>query len=190
MNPVKSISILAAGVLIAYRISVQAAGSFIFDSVIDVIIYFCSLCLVVFVIRHDARTYRQTKNILSYTPTICFIVMVGFCCSLQYYYYRREHVPVLVYGNYDGDYNGTSIALRNDGTYQVNNYCLGDCFFYGKYTMRDSIVTLDRDLIDNVVTRHLVIRRSETAIIQVDTNGQELTEYDRFRLIKDNRSNK
>ena len=54
--------------------------------------------------------------------------------------------------NYDGDINGFSLEFRKDGTYKFCNYSvLGGKYFRGKYLLKDSIITLDRNNIDDVI---------------------------------------
>ena len=85
--------------------------------------------------------------------------------------------------NYDGDINGFSLEFRKDGTYKFCNYSvLGGKYFRGKYLLKDSIITLDRNNIDDVIkSNQLAIRKisenykgREYKIVQINKNHQRI----------------
>ena len=100
--------------------------------------------------------------------------------------------------NYDGDINGFSLEFRKDGTYKFCNYSvLGGKYFRGKYLLKDSIITLDRNNIDDVIkSNQLAIRKisenykgREYKIVQINKNHQRIeNEYFDFVITIDKRN--
>ena len=94
--------------------------------------------------------------------------------------------------------------FKTDGNYvMANGSGLGQSYFYGTYSIKDSVITLDKSNIDNCIkTNKLVIRtenyypKDSTDLIksnanyitQVDSNGNEIDREFRFRVTEDNRN--
>ena len=116
------------------------------------------------------------------------------------FWYKCEKMdisPIILRANYDGDVNGFSLEFREDGTYKFFNYSFfGGKYYRGKYTLRDSILILDKNNIDNVIrTNKLVIRnfndnvgKKISRIVQIDNNHNHIEEqYFDFIVSEDNR---
>jgi len=80
------------------------------------------------------------------------------------------------------DLSGASIDFRKDGTYKLSCYSIfGADFFRGRYTIKDSIIILDRSDIDGIIkSNRLVIRAGNSAhdekeIYQLDAESNVLT---------------
>jgi len=105
--------------------------------------------------------------------------------------------PIILRANYDGDVNGFSLEFREDGTYKFFNYSFfGGKYYRGKYILRDGILILDKNNIDNVIrTNKLVIRnfndnvgKKISRIVQIDNNHKRIEEqYFDFIVSEDKR---
>ena len=77
--------------------------------------------------------------------------MVAFAITVSHFLLQEES-PTVIYAWYDGDVNGFSITLKQNGEYKINsNSWLTTNSFYGTYTLTDSIIILDKQNIDNVI---------------------------------------
>ena len=87
----------------------------------------------------------------------------------------------------------------------ANGSGLGQSYFYGKYSIKDSIITLDKSNIDKVIRTNKLVIRTVTNIFQQDTiegedttytvwifqidkNGKIIDKDFRFRVTDNNRS--
>lgn len=125
---------------------------------------------------------------------------------LHLYQDNKINSSTLIRAFYDGDYNGFSIDLKENGNYiMANGSGLGQSYFYGKYSIKDSIITLDKSNIDKVIRTNKLVIRTVTNIFQQDTiegedttyadwifqidkNGKVIDKDFRFRVTDDNRS--
>jgi len=74
----------------------------------------------------------------------------------------RDRSPVLIMAGYKEDFYGAWIEFREDGTYKYANIrgLVGETFSRGKYTLKDSLITLDMNKIDDfIVSSSLIIRK-------------------------------
>jgi hypothetical protein len=104
--------------------------------------------------------------------------------------------PTLLRVYYDGDYNGTSIDFKTDGTYIFDNSAIGiSSYFYGTYEINGNKITMDKDTIDNLMNlKYLEIRdkqfeerESGVYLYQVDSSGNLIKYSDEYRVTIDNR---
>lgn len=130
-------------------------------------------------LRKDILKYKEAKNWKSFFPTIIgMTILLSFLAS-SLVLKIRDNSPVIIQAGYDGGFNGAWFDFRKDGTYKfANSGGIGADFFRGKYTLADTIITLDKTEIDNVIkTNKLAIREIENfdstkikVIYQIDEN--------------------
>ena len=109
--------------------------------------------------------------------------------------------PTLIRIYYDGDFNGTGIDFKTDGTYIFDNSAIGmSDYQYGTFTIKGNEITLDKSELDNVIkTNRLEIRPKtieysdrteiENYVYQTDENAEILKSETEFRVVIDNRIN-
>ena len=125
------------------------------------------------------------------------LIFVFVFLGILYKNERIDSSPIVLRANYDGDINGFSLEFRKDGTYKFFNYSFfGGKYYRGKYTLRDSILILDKNNIDNVIrTNKLVIRnfndnvgKKISRIVQIDNKHNRIEEqYFDFIVSEDKR---
>jgi len=103
---------------------------------------------------------------------------------------------------YDGDFNGTGVDFKTDGTYIFDNSAIGlSDYIYGEYIISENKITLDKRNLDKVIkTSHLEIRtkiieysdrtENEQYVFQIGDEDEVLKNEIEFKLMVDNRKNK
>jgi hypothetical protein len=194
------------GTWFVYKLYKSADEIFIFDFFAFLFIGGLGFGFHIWTAFKDNKEYTISQNLTSYLPTFTGIIFIGIIFSMTYFQDKKKNAPSLLTAFYDGGYNGFSIDLKENGNYIMENGSgLGGNNFYGTYTISDSIVTLDKSNIDNVITTNkLVIRNSPyflpldstktvdktkaNYITQIDKNGIEFDTEFRFRVTQDNRT--
>lgn len=106
--------------------------------------------------------------------------------------------PTLLKVFYDGDFNGTGIDFKTDGSYIFENSAIGlSDYFYGTYSISGSRITMDNDQIDNLINlKYLEIREKKTInnesalyLYQIDSLGNLVDNSEEYRVTIDNRKN-
>ena len=141
----------------------------------------------------------------SYIPTLIGLLLIISIVGLQKLKNHKMNAPSLLQAYYKGDLSGVDIDLKKDGNYIISNGGVGGInYFYGKYSIQDSIITLDKSSIDKVInTNTLVIRKhSEKSqqnskdgieralvdnIFQINKNGDDIKTDIIFLVTKDER---
>ena len=197
---IRLIIILGIGIFLTYKIYNFRFSTFIFDLIIFGGIAIIGIIYWLWSINKDLKQYKLTKNKWFLSGTILgiifFIITIGINWKNNSYFNK----PTLIRGYYDGDFNGSGIDFKKDGTYILENHAMGfSDFFFGFYEIEENIITLDRKDIDNVIksnkleVKNYLIKypekdKNEKYLIQITEKGNELTIESRFKIIIDNRN--
>lgn len=203
---IRVVILIFLGTWFVYKLYKSADEIFIFDFFVFLFIGVLGFGFLIWTAFKDNKEYTISQDLTSFLPTLTGIIFIGIIVSITYFHVKKQNAPSLLIAFYDGGYNGFSIDLKENGNYIMGNgSTLGGNNFYGTYTISDSIITLDKSNIDNVITTNkLVIRNSpyfvpldSTKIIdktkanyitQIDKNGIELDTEFRFQVTQDNRT--
>ncbi len=140
----------------------------------------------------------MTKNNRFLIGLILGVLFIGLITGLNWKNKSEFNKPTLIRAYYDGDFNGTSIDFKTDGTYIFDNHSIGlSEYVYGKYKINGQSISLDRNEIDNVIktdileikdiTENGIDYLAGTYILQIKSNGNEIEQATKFRVVKDNR---
>ncbi|MDF2438869.1 MAG: hypothetical protein K0Q95_3245 [Bacteroidota bacterium] len=156
------IPILIVGLFLDHIIIVDSDSSFILTGMMFGLVSIIFLLLFCWVLYRDQRIYRATSNKLNFIPTIAGLLLILSFFVTSYVLSLRDKSPKLLQAAYDGGYNGAWFEFREDGTYKFcNSSGIGVDYFRGKYSMTDTIITLDKMNIDNVIkSNKLAIRQN------------------------------
>lgn len=115
-----------------------------------------------FAVSKDFKKYRISKSLKSFIPsTIGFLILISFAVN-AFVLSLRDHSRVIMHAGYDGDFNGAWFEFREDGTYKfVNHAGIGADITRGNYEIKDSIITIDRSKIGNVIVSNTLLFREE-----------------------------
>ena len=197
---IRLIVILGIGIFLTYKIYNFRFSTFIFDLIIFVGIAIIGIIYWLWSINKDLKQFKLTKNKWFLSGTILgiifFIITIGINWKNNSYFNK----PTLIRGYYDGDFNGSGIDLKKDGTYVFENHAMGfSDYIFGSYKIEENIITLDRNDIDNVIkTNKLEIKsylikypeedKDENFLIQIRENGEQLKGGSGLKIIIDNRN--
>ena len=119
------------------------------------------------------------------------MIFINIVCQL--YLSSRDDSAIILKAFYDGDYNGSSLEFREDGMYKFSNGSgLGESIQRGSYSINDTVITLDKTNIGNVIeSKSLLLRKglngADIRILQVDNNFNLIHKATEFRVVYDKR---
>lgn len=171
------------GYLFIRNFIISYEEEFIFD--FEILFFIGVLFIVFFIITiyRGIKNFRIANRPFELLPMFLGLIFVFVFLGILYKNERIDSSPIVLRANYDGDINGFSLEFREDGTYKFFNYSvLGGKYFRGKYLLKDSIITLDRNNIDDVIkSNQLAIRKisenykgREYKIVQINKNHQRI----------------
>jgi hypothetical protein len=186
----------------AYKLYQTSKDDFFLDGLILLVIAIIGLLVFAWTIRKDRKEFKTSQKLVNYLPTSIGLLLILANFGLFYYQDLKTNSPTLISGFYDGGFNGFLVDFKTDGNYiMANGSGLGQSYFYGTYSLNDSIITIDKSKIDNVIVSNKLVIRTENYypkdslellksnanyITQIDNKGMEVGGL-RFRVIKDNR---
>ncbi|WP_380283518.1 hypothetical protein [Hymenobacter rubripertinctus] len=163
------ILLLVFGVWYFYEQYRMAESDFMLDGILLFFIAVCGICFYGWSVIKDRQQYALTKRINSYFTTILgFIILLSNLCFQD----NRMNSESLIKGFYDGGFNGFMVDFKKNGSYvMANGSGLGQSYFYGVYSIKDSVITLDTSNIDNCIktTTLLIQKRKYYNQVQVDS---------------------
>jgi hypothetical protein len=190
----RSIIILTIGVFVCHRIIITIDDWVVFDPVINLILIVCALIVYLIVLWIDYRDYNKTDEKLSFFPSISGLFLCFGLVGILYFLNKRDISPVkLSCATKIVDFNGVFIDFREDGTYKLTNGCVfGETIYRGKYIIKDSIITLDKDKIDLVIVSNKLLITAdgikdslgniEKSIYQINNYGIVIRDAIDFRV--------
>lgn len=115
-----------------------------------------------FTINKDLKKYHISRSLTSFTPSIIgFLILISFAIN-AFVLSLRDNSPVLIHAGYDGGFNGAWFEFRKDGTYKfVDHAGIGADITRGNYEIKDSLITLDKSKISNVIVSNKLVIRKE-----------------------------
>lgn len=199
MKIFRLILILLVGGYLTYLTYSFQFRTFFGDAIIWLLLIGIGILLFIWTIIKDFQVFKTEKRILNFTLTSLCLIFVFSILFLEFKIQRKFNQPTLIKVFYDGDYNGTAIDFKKDGTYIFDNSAIGlSDYTYGTYKINGNNIILDRDQIDNLTDlKQLKIHekeinyqdgiKKELYLFQVDTNGKIIDRTTEYRVTIDNR---
>jgi hypothetical protein len=193
------IGILAIGILLVKMTSQFKYSTFFFDLIIFGILVIIGVLFLIWSIFSDLKQFRINKKIHRLIPIAFGIIFTTGISIRNMQINSNFDKPTLFRVFYDGDYNGTGIDFKTDGTYIFDNSSIGmSDYQYGTYKMKGNKITLDKNELDNVIKTNLLEIRPKTIeysdrtetenyVYQVNKIGEILKNKTKFRVVVDNR---
>jgi uncharacterized membrane protein YeaQ/YmgE (transglycosylase-associated protein family) len=205
-NKIFRIILLAiCGTWFAHKLYQTDQDNFFLDGIILFVIAVVGLLIFNWSIRKDRKAFKTSHKWTSFLTTSVGLLFILLNIGLFYYQDSKKNSPTLICGFYDGGFNGFSVDFKTDGNYvMANGSGLGQSYFYGRYSIKDSVITIDKFDIDNCIKSNTLVISTENYyqkdsidllksnanyIKQVDNKGDEIDRALRFRVTEDNRKN-
>ena len=185
--------LVISGIYYLYFSIKTVDNTFIFDGIIYFLLILLFIVFFTTTFRNDFKTFRVSKNYKSFLFTVIGTLIIILNIGCQLYLSSRDNSEILLKAFYDGDYNGSSLEFRKDGTYKFGNGSgLGESIQRGSYYIIDTVITLDKNNIDNVIESKTLVLRSElngtdAKILQIDKNFNLIERATEFRVVYDKR---
>jgi len=140
------------------------------------------------IFESEHKVYRQQHRIFNYWKTVLSLLSLIPLFFIYSFYHKKISVQNLIQAQRHGVY----AYFKVDGTYFIRSGSWGSKkHFYGNYTLKDSIIKLDKSNLDNVLTSNtFVIRHSNSEVektrpdydrieskkylVQLDSGGHEI----------------
>jgi hypothetical protein len=192
------IIILGIGIFLTYKIYQFRFSNFVFDYLIFLGIAIIGFVFWLWTVYKDYKKYT-TKRVSKYLigPILGLIFLITIF-GINWKNESDLNKPTLVRVFYDGDFNGTGIDFKTDGTYIFDNSAIGlSDYTYGSYKINGQNITLDKNEIDNVIKSNILEFRvkeingtdkTENYLFQIESNGNVLKNETEFRVVVDNRT--
>ena len=181
------------GLLFFYRLYLSYRELLIKDIIILFTIGILSLVFFLWTIRLDIREYKTTRLKNNFISTLIGFIMI--LINIGYYQYQniKFKSPTLIKASNDGILGIYSLDLKVNGEFIITNSDFLNAsytHFYGTYSIIDSIITLDKSNIDNVIkTKKLVIKSMKISSEKgISKNKDDLINLEFISLI-DNKGN-
>ena len=196
MRIVRLILILLVGGLLTYLTYKTKYHTFFFEAIIWGGLILVGSLIFVWTVLKDIQLFKTEKRFLNFGLTFLSIFFIAIILTLEIKINIAFNKPTLLKVYYDGDYNGTAIDFKTDGTYIFDNSAIGiSDYFYGTYKIDGNKITIDKDTIDNLTNlKYLELRNKqiqegnfELYLFQVDRSGNLLERSDEYRVTIDNR---
>lgn len=143
-----------------------------------------------FTVRKDLKKYHISKSLKSFIPSLIgFLILFSFAVN-AFVLSLRDNSDVVMHAGYDRGFNGAWFEFREDRTYKfVDHAGIGADITRGNYEIKDSIITIDRNEIGNViVSNKLAIRKDSTNIkmlVQIDNKHSVIDDDFKFIINDD-----
>ena len=193
------IIIIGIGIFLTYKIYQFRFSSFVFDYILFLGIALFGFIFWLWTIFKDYKQYKATKQIKFLIGPLIGLIFLITIFGINWKNESDLNKPTLVRVFYDGDFNGTGIDFKTDGTYIFDNSAIGlSDYTYGTYEISGQKITLDKNEIDNVIKTNLLeikdIKENGVDylageyLFQIEPNGNEITRATKFRVVVDNRT--
>jgi len=147
----------------------------------------------------DYNSYKITRTSKYLIGPVLGLIFLITIIGINWKNESDLNKPTLVRVFYDGDFNGTGIDFKTDGTYILDNSAIGlSDYTYGNYKISGQKITLDKNEIDNVIKTDLLEIKdikedgidyiAGKYLLQIDPNGNEIKKATKFRVVVDNRT--
>jgi hypothetical protein len=154
------------------------------------------LLLILWALVKDIQLFKKEKKAGNFSLTFLALLFAICIFILQLKIAQNFNKPTLIRVYYDGDYNGTGIDFKTDGTYIFDNSAIGQSdYFYGVYQITGNRITMDKDNIDNLAHfKFLEIQDQQSGDIatdlylyQTDSLGNSIESAQKYIVVIDNR---
>lgn len=107
----------------------------------------------------DYQSFRRSRKLVSFIPTAVSILCITGLVVTKRYFQQQDNTPIVLQATPSELFSSISLDFRENGTYKCarsRGLFKGSDYLRGQYTIRDSLIILDRaNLFDLVMTDRL-----------------------------------
>ena len=195
----RSIIITGIGIYLTYKIYQFRFSNFVFDYILFLGIVTIGLLFWFWTIFKEYKKYKSTKKLKHLIGSFIGLIFLITIFGINWKNESDLNKPTLIRVYYDGDFNGTSIDFKKDGTYIFNNSAIGlSDYSYGTYEINGKRIVIDKNEIDNVIKSNFLeikdIKEDKVDylagkyLFQIEPSGAEIKRATKFRVVVDNRT--
>jgi len=186
-NIFRILTIIILGSIYAFVLFNSFQKDNLFSIFIYIIIGIIGLPFYYKTILKDKFDYLEKKTLACYLPTIVGVIFIAINIGIYLNFKIKEYKPTLV----KAENHGLYADFKKNRTYIIKSGSWASkTHFYGTYSIKDSLIILDKTDYDKVLlTNKLIIQKTENLnyLIQIDNKGNELNDNFRFEITLDNR---
>jgi len=160
----------------------------LFDTFRTVLWYGLSLLIGIPTMIYSIKRLKDTKSREYYIPIIILVVGVVSNIGILIAGNESNNSKIILRANYDGDTNGISIVMREDSSYEINNYTVfGGEYINGKFEMNKDTILLDRQkpIGNDFMSQKLIIDHDKILFNYEEDSGYD-TAYFVMKIIEKN----
>ncbi|HMS68169.1 MAG TPA: hypothetical protein PKD18_08520 [Saprospiraceae bacterium] len=196
MRIVRLILILLVGGFLTYFTYKKIYQTFFFEAIIWLGFIILGSLIFVWTVYKDIQLFKTERRLLNYGLTFLSMLFIVIIVKLEIQIINNFNKPTLLEVSYNGDFNGTGIDFKTDGTYIFENSAIGiSDYFHGTYRIEGNKITMDKDTIDNLTdfkfleikVKELDQEKTDLYMYQVDGLGNVIAPSYAFRVTIDNR---
>lgn len=180
-------AVACSGIVIWYEVDNYFNDSwFAFDFLVTIGVFVSILALGVPAFIYSRRSLKTTGNKWFNLPIYILVVGVIMATALEIAIEVKSSRPVILWAHYDGDINGVTLKLHDNGTYEIENYSfLGGDYYQGEYNIVEDTIYLDKEHHPEIdfIENKLVIT-PEKVLFDLDEEGEYNDGYFSMRIIR------
>lgn len=182
-----TLSVLATFVILRHEISnLNKTEWAVFDGFVTILWYGIGLLIAIPTMVVSVKMARKTKSRTYYIPVVILGLATILNLGLLIFGQTENDSPIILSANYDGDTNGLTLKLREDGTYKIESYSiLGGDFKEGTCHIQNDTVFLDKEepIGNDFMTGKLVLT-PDKVLFHRNMNGGYDTGFFSMRIIE------
>lgn len=179
-------AVACSGIVIWYEVDNYFNDSwFAFDFLVTIGVLVSVLILGVPAFIYSRRSLKSTSNKWFKLPTYILILGAISVATIEIAILIKSTRPVILWAHYDGDINGVTLKLHNNGTYEIENYSfLGGDYYRGEYSIAEDTIYLDKEHHSQIdfIENKLVIT-PEKILFELNEAGEYDDGYFSMRII-------
>lgn len=151
-------------ILCTYFIEKTFYNSYQGDNLFEIFIYSGLGALWVYcffrIMQEDIRLFKARRSFIAFWKTCICLLSLTPLFVIYFHFQPKLDAPTLLFASNHGVY----ADFKTDGTYFIRSGSWASRkYYYGKYTLNDSVIKLDRPGFDNILVSNTLIIRNTNA---------------------------
>ena len=192
----RSAVLFAIGSFYIYYYVRHADHEFYFDGLILLPFVLAGLIIYPVVFFKDRKDYFKNKKLIEWLPTFIGVVLILVLLITVFIFQQRDKSSSKFYcTSKNSDFSGVSIDFREDGTYKLTSWCMGEDIYRGNYSIHENLIEIDTEGIEKILESNRLVIIPETeiyekktvhqkSVYQIDSKGNRIERAIAFTVIE------